>query len=192
MSAPALYFDLGSPYGYLATERAAAVLSTEPELRPILLGAIFEYRGRGSWSQTDARASNVEEVERRAREYGLPPVTWPPGWPPNTLAAMRAATWARRLGRVREFALAAYRRAFVDGRDLAELQVVVEAAAQAGLPADELPDAIREPGIKDELKRATREAWEDSVVGVPCLRVGSEVYYGDDRLEDAAAALRVP
>jgi 2-hydroxychromene-2-carboxylate isomerase len=192
VSTPTLYFDLGSPYGYLATERAAGVLGHEAELEPILLGAIFEYRGRGSWSQTDARASNVEEVERRAREYGLPPVEWPPGWPPNTLAAMRAATWAKRLGRVREFALAAYRRAFVDGRDLGELEVVVAAAAQAGLPAHELPDAIREPGIKDELRRVTQEAWEAGVVGVPCVRVGSDVYYGDDRLEDAAAALRVP
>jgi 2-hydroxychromene-2-carboxylate isomerase len=192
VSRPTLYFDFGSPYGYLATERAADVLPTEPELGPILLGAIFEYRGRGSWSQTGARASNVAEVERRAREYRLPPVRWPPGWPPNTLAAMRAATWAKRMGRVREFALSAYRSAFVDGRDLGDLGVVVATAEQAGLPAHELPDAIQEPGIKDELRRVTQDAWEAGVIGVPCVRVGSDVYYGDDRLEDAAAALGVP
>ncbi|HKP88647.1 MAG TPA: hypothetical protein VJT75_01615, partial [Thermoleophilaceae bacterium] len=84
-----LFYDLGSPYGYLAVARAPAVLGGDVELVPVLLGAIFAERGHGSWSQTGARAANVAEVERRAREYGLPPVAWPPGWPPNTLHAMR-------------------------------------------------------------------------------------------------------
>jgi 2-hydroxychromene-2-carboxylate isomerase len=191
VSAPTLYFDLGSPYGYLAVTRAATVLGVEPELEPVLLGAIFRYRGSGSWSETDRRDWNVAEIERRAREYGLPAVAWPPGWPPNGLAAMRAATWAKRLGRLREFATAAYRSAFVDGRDLADPEVVAMAAAEAGLPADELPGAIADPDVKDELRRATDAAWESGVRGVPTLRAGSVLYYGDDRLEEAAAALRV-
>jgi 2-hydroxychromene-2-carboxylate isomerase len=191
MRAPTLYFDLGSPYGYLATARAARVLGVEPELEPILLGAIFQHRGHGSWAHTERRDWNVEEVERRAREYGLPAVAWPPGWPPNTLQAMRAATWAKRLGRVREFATAAYRRAYVNGGDLAELGVVTEAAAEAGLPAGELGDAIQDPEVKDALRRATEAAWDAGVPGVPSVLVGDAVYYGDDRLEQAAAALRV-
>src|SRR3954471_16219893 len=119
-----LYFDLGSPYAYLAVERAGAVLGTEPELQPILLGAIFKLRGHGSWAHTEERAAGEAEVERRAREYGLPPVAWPPEWPSNTLAAMRACVWASR----REFVLAAFRRAFVDGDDLGELRVLREVA----------------------------------------------------------------
>jgi 2-hydroxychromene-2-carboxylate isomerase len=184
---PELFYDLGSPYGYLAVARARAVLGDEVELVPILLGAIFAERGYGSWAQTDARAANVADVERRAREYGLPPVAWPPGWPPNTLAAMRAATWARGLGDRGAFAAAAYRLAFVEGRDLAQLDAVADAAAAAGLPAGELPDAIARPEVKDELRRTTAEAWAAGVTGVPSVRVGSEVFYGDDRLEEAAA-----
>ena len=182
-----LFYDLGSPYGYLAVERARSVLGDEVELVPVLLGAIFAERGHGSWAHTDARAENVAEVERRAREYGLPPVAWPPGWPPNTLAAMRAATWARGLGDRGEFATAAYRTAFVDGRDLAQLDALMDAAATAGLPPGELPDAIARPEVKDELRRTTAEAWAAGVIGVPSVRVGSEVFYGDDHLEEAAA-----
>ena len=167
------------------------MLGGDPALEPVLLGAIFANRGHGSWSQTDARDSNVEEIERRAREYGLPDVAWPPGWPPNTLAAMRAATWAKGLGMVREFSTAAYRRAFVHGRDLAQLDELILAADEAGLPAGELPDAIQDPAIKEALKDATDAAWEAGVRGVPSLRVGADVYYGDDRLVEAAEALRV-
>jgi 2-hydroxychromene-2-carboxylate isomerase len=185
-----LFYDLGSPYGYLAVARAPAVLGAEPELVPVLLGAIFAQRGHGSWAHTDSRAENVAEVERRARQYGLPPIAWPPGWPPNTLAAMRAATWARGLGDRGEFAAAAYRLAFAGGRDLAAIDAVVDAAEAAGLPAGELPEAIARQDVKDELRRVTDEAWAAGVIGVPCVRVGARIFYGDDRLEDAAAALR--
>jgi 2-hydroxychromene-2-carboxylate isomerase len=190
VTAATLYFDLGSPYSYLAVARAQSVLGAEPELEPILLGAIFRLRGHGSWSQTDALASNVAEIERRAREYGLPPIAWPQAWPPNTLPPMRAATWAKRHGRVGEFARAAYRRSYVEGRNLGELDVLIEAADEAGLPGAELPDAIASPDLKEELKRATAAAWDAGVTGVPTVRVGADVFYGDDRLEDAAAALR--
>src|SRR5881409_293348 len=74
-----LYFDLGSPYAYLAVERAGRVLGAEPELQPVLAGAIFAHRGYGSWALTDQRAAGEVEIERRAREYGLPPIAWPPG-----------------------------------------------------------------------------------------------------------------
>jgi 2-hydroxychromene-2-carboxylate isomerase len=110
------------------------------------------------------------------------------GLAPNTLAAMRAATWARGLGDRDGFAAAAYRLAFVEGRDLAELDAIVDAAAAAGLPADELPGAIARREVKDELRGVTDEAWAAGVAGVPSVRVGSEVFYGDDRLEAAAAA----
>jgi 2-hydroxychromene-2-carboxylate isomerase len=76
-----LYFDLGSPYAYLAVARAEAVFGRQPDLEPVLLGAIFRLRGSGSWSQTSERATGIAEVQRRALAYGLPAVAWPDGWP---------------------------------------------------------------------------------------------------------------
>src|SRR3954452_18546329 len=104
MSRPELFYDLGSPSPSLAVERAERVLGVAPVLRPVLLGAIFAARGHGSWSQTQARAERIAELERRAAGSGRPPVRWPPGWPPNTLAAMRAAVWPERRGRGAPFA----------------------------------------------------------------------------------------
>jgi 2-hydroxychromene-2-carboxylate isomerase len=185
-----LYYDLGSPYAYLAFERAASVLGAEPRLEPILVGGIFVLRGWGSWAHSAERAERVAEVERRAERYGLPPLRWPPGWPDNTLRAMRAARWAQRLGAGREFARAAFRRAFAEGGDLSDLGVVAELAAAAGLPAAELAAAIEDPALKAELKEATQRAWERGVAGVPCLEVAGEVFYGDDQLEAASARAR--
>jgi 2-hydroxychromene-2-carboxylate isomerase len=181
-NAPALYYDLGSPYAYLAVERAERVLGATPELRPVLLGAIFAARGHGSWAHTPAKAENVAEVERRAAAYGLPPVRWPPGWPPNTLAAMRAAVWAERAGRGAAFAHAAFRRAFADGGDLADVGVLTDVASAVGLEGDELEAAIAAPEVKAELRARTDEALALGVRGVPTLALDGRLVFGDDSL----------
>ena len=181
-----LYFDLASPYAYLAVARAAHVLPARPELEPVLLGAIFQWRGSGSWADTASRTTHVNEIEARARRYGLPALTWPRAWPANSLAAMRAATWAKGHGRVDEFAQAVFRAEFVRGQDIADVAVLSECAVEAGLEAGQLADAIAQPALKDELRKATTAAWEAGVRGVPTLIEGMTVYYGDDQLELAA------
>ena len=150
---PRLYFDLGSPYAYLAVARAEAVLGTAPELEPILLGAIFPLRGSGSWSQTDEREGRMADIESRAQRYGLPPIVWPAGWPVNGLAAMRAATWAKRQGRTHEFALAVFDQEFVHGRDISEPATLRGAALEAGLDPEQLADAITSPELRSSSAR---------------------------------------
>src|SRR5690349_4835237 len=141
-------FDLGSPYGYLAAERiTAGILGVQPHWEPVLLGAIFGYRGRGSWSQTDARERNVAEIQERAARYGLPPVVWPDGWPGDGLAAMRAATWAAEQGQAQRFALAAYRTAFASGTVLT-VDALATIADTVGLPGAQLATAIADPSLK--------------------------------------------
>ena len=113
------YFDLGSPYAYLTAERVEEVLG-DVQWQPISLGALFKLNGRSSWALGDPqrRSAGMAEVATRAQRYQLPPVRWPDPWPGHYLTAMRAATFAQKIGRGREFALVAFRRAFVEGQDL--------------------------------------------------------------------------
>ena len=186
---PQLYFDLGSPYAYLAIERAESVLGRPPTLIPVLVGAIFGWRGHGSWALTDQRAAGMAEIERRAREYGLPSMVWPPDWPANALSAMRCATWAARQRRLQDFAVIVGRRQWTEGADIADLDVLAACAGEAGLDAAEMLDAIRAPELKEQLRATTERAWADGVRGVPTLRVGEQLFFGDDRIEEAAAAM---
>ena len=186
---PTLFYDLGSPYAYLAVERAPAVLGVKPRLEPVLVGGIFALRGHGSWSQTADRAGRIAEVEARADRYGLAPLRWPPEWPNNTLKAMRAVIWAGLDSAGERFAKAAFREAFAEGRDLSDIEVLAEIADSVGLAGGDLGDAIEQRTIKDALKQATTRAWEQGVVGVPCIGIGEKVFYGDDQLEFAADKL---
>jgi 2-hydroxychromene-2-carboxylate isomerase len=131
----------------------------------------------------------VRECERRASAYGLPPIHWPEPWPGNSLFAMRAATFAKQTGRTVSFALAAFRQAFAAGRDLSDPDNVLIAAAATELHPRAVAKAIETDAVKSALREATDRAGDAGVRGVPTLLVDGEPFWGDDRLEEALAAL---
>ena len=184
------YFDLGSPYAYLAAERINALFDEPPEWQPVLLGGLFRIHGRDSWAKGPGREQGMLEIERRADEYGLPPVRWPDPWPGDGLTAMRAATFAKQIGKVVSFSLAGFRQAFAAGRDLSDPDNVMLAAAACELHPNALTKAVQSQSVKDSLRAATDEAAARGVVGVPTVVVGEKVYWGDDRLGEAAQAAR--
>ena len=186
------YFDLGSPYAYLAAERVNAVFSEAgaevPEWQPVLLGGLFQRFGRGSWANGPDRTAGLREVERRASSYGLPPIAWPEPFPGNSLYAMRVATFAKDIGRTVSFSLAAFRQAFAAGRDLSETDNVMIAAAASEMHPRAIEVAAGRDVIKAALREATERAGDLGVTGVPSVSVGADVFWGDDRLEEAAEA----
>ena len=96
MPAVTFYYDLGSPYAWLAAERVDGLL--DADWVPVLLGGIFHATGRSSWAETQRRAEGIAEIERRASERGLPSPVWPAPWPNDGLRVMRAAVHAHDLG----------------------------------------------------------------------------------------------
>ncbi len=193
MSGRAIFhYDLGSPYAYLTAERVNGLFAERgaevPEWRPILLGGLFQRCGRSSWGLGPDRESGMEECERRASAYGLPPIRWPDPWPGDYLYAMRVATYAKELGRTVAFSLAAFRQAFVAGRDLSEPDNVLVAAAAAEMHPRAVVAAVRRQALKDALRTATDRAADAGVTGVPSVIVGGEVFWGDDRLLEAVDA----
>jgi 2-hydroxychromene-2-carboxylate isomerase len=93
-------------------------------------------------------------------------------------------------GRVKEFSRAAFRKVFVESRLLADLETIRAVAEEAGLDPDEAVEAVERPEIKDRLKERTEEAFARGVDGIPTVAVGDELFWGDDHLEEAAAAAR--
>jgi 2-hydroxychromene-2-carboxylate isomerase len=190
VSQPVFYYDLGSPYSYLTAERLQRVLPVVPVWQPISLGGIWKQSGGRSWGVTDERETGQSEVERRAEQYGLMPVRWPDGWPNNTLKAMRAAIFAQSIGRAVAFSLAAFRQAFAGGKDLSDVDNVLIAAAACELHPNAVLKALETQSVKDKLREATQEAYDRGVRGVPTVAVGDQLFWGDDRLEEAGSALR--
>jgi 2-hydroxychromene-2-carboxylate isomerase len=102
---------------------------------------------------------------------------------------MRVAVWAQGYGAAQAYALAAMRRGFTAGRDLSLPEEVRAAAADAGLDGDAALEAAADPGVKLALREATQAAFDRGVIGVPTVAVGHDLFWGDDRLDEASRAL---
>jgi 2-hydroxychromene-2-carboxylate isomerase len=188
------YFDVGSPYAYLASERVEGLFGDAVTWQPVLLGGLFRLTGRSSWALGDyaRRQRGMAVIERRARGYGLPPLRWPDPWPSDYLTAMRATTYAFAQGCGHEFTRAAFRAAFQQGTDLSIDAHVWRVARSVGLDPDAVRAGALAPENKSALRAATEAAHARGVFGVPTLAVGDELFWGDDRLDAAAAELARP
>jgi 2-hydroxychromene-2-carboxylate isomerase len=146
------------------------------------------------WSlRDDEREPGQREVARRARERGLPELRWPPGWPRESYSVLplRAVVWAgaqdEEAGKAMTRAL--YEIAFAQGRRLDDIEVIPDAAAACGLDGDAVRAGVERDDVRDTLRANTADAIARGVHGIPTVAVGETLYWGDDRLEDAAAAL---
>jgi 2-hydroxychromene-2-carboxylate isomerase len=193
---PVFYYDFNSPYSYLAAERISGLFAEagaeQPEWQPISYGHVIQAIGKTPWSmQPDGPdAADLEEVQRRAAERGLPEVRYPEGWPVEnySLNPIRGAVYAKQSGRVVSFSLAVFRQVFAAGRDMSDVDNVLLAAAACELHPNAVLKGIETTSVKEELKRATEEAVARGVQGIPTVAVGDQLFHGDDRLEEAAEA----
>ena len=190
------YYDFSSPYAYLAAERISGLFAEarveQPEWQPISFGHVLKETGRVPWSlqPEGPDQADLNEIQRRATERGLPEVRYDAGWPQESysLVPVRAAIFAKEAGKVVSFSQAALRQRFAAGRDLSEVDNVLIAAAACELHPRAVIKGIETKSVKERLQRATAEAIARGVTGVPTVAVGDELFWGDDRLEDAVAA----
>jgi 2-hydroxychromene-2-carboxylate isomerase len=186
-SPPPFYFGAMSPYSWLAAERIGKLLP-QARWRGVLAGVVFAAHGRTSWGLTERRAAGLADCEARADAYGLGPIRWPADWPTSDLLIARAMLVAERHGLLRPLALEAMRLGFREGADLAERDVVLEAGRRAGVDTAELEEGVADPAVKQALRELNDEALAAGVFGVPTVVVAGELFWGDDRLAEAAEA----
>lgn len=189
---PIFYYDFNSPYAYLAAHRVDALLPVPARWQPIAFGALIGQIGKVPWSLQPGpgRDERLSDCAARAEALGLP-LRWPEGWPDRnySILVLRAALAADEHGRLREFSLAAFRHGLGMGRNLQEEAGVAGVAEEAGLDPAQILERAQAPEVKARLREATDTAIAAGVTGVPTVRIGDELFWGDDRLGEAAATL---
>ncbi len=180
------YFGAISPYSWFAAERIGQVLG-QARWRPVFAGGLFRSAGRTSWGLTPERAERMADCQRRAASRGLGPISWPEHWPGNDILPARVMVASDYAGQLVPFALAAMRACFREGRDITQADVLASVADSVGLSGSQLISEAQTPAIKGQLRAINDEAIAAGVVGVPSVWVAGTVFWGDDRLDQAAA-----
>jgi 2-hydroxychromene-2-carboxylate isomerase len=186
----AFYFDLSNPLAYLAAERTLHTLPFAAEWQPVLA------RGLPAAESFEAFRCQTEqdifraETARRAQQLGLQPLRWPDPFPFDSELAMRAATYAKSIGRGVAFALAAFRQAFAGGHSLERPDFVLIAASACEMHPAAVLKAIERRSVAEQLAQATADAAAAGVGDVPAVRVGERVFVGERSPEQAAAGER--
>jgi 2-hydroxychromene-2-carboxylate isomerase len=172
------YFDLASPYTYLAAERAERTFAG---LR--WLPACMDALQCGAVSGEDERAL----VEERAAQLGLP-LVWPAVAPVHRERAMRVASLAAERGCGSAFVLAASRLVYCGGYRIDDPEILAEAAAAASIDLDEMLQAAGDIARDGPIEQTGRRLLAAGATRLPALRVGAQLFCGEARLAEAAAA----
>ena len=183
----AFFFSAMSPYSWLAAERIGTLIP-EAGWRPVFGGRVLQAHGRVSWGLSEGREAGMVDCEARACSYGLGQMQWPDPWPSNGVLVARALIYAQRHGELKRFALAAMRMEFLEGSDLGELESIRAVARRVGVSAEAAAAAVDDPEIDAATRAGADEAIALGVFGVPTVLVEDQLFWGDDRLDEAAHA----
>ncbi len=195
MTSPELeyWFEFASTYSHIATQRIEGLANAAGVRilwRPFLLGPIFKAQG---WNtspfniQLAKGAYMWRDMVRSCEKYGIA-FDKPSVFPRNGLLAARVATAAQDEPFLPAFVRHVYLANFGDDRDIADPGVVRACLASAGCAdADGWLSRAVNDDVKNLLRARSEEAVARGIFGAPSVFVGNELFWGNDRLEDAIA-----
>jgi 2-hydroxychromene-2-carboxylate isomerase len=191
-------FDFGSPNAYLAWKVLPGVCErtgAELNLVPCLLGGIFKATNNRSpveaFREVKGKlAYEALETRRFVARHGLAAYRPNPHFPVNTLMIMRGLIAARRMGVEGAYLAAVEAAMWETGQKMDDPDVVARVLAEAGLDGAAILAATQDPEVKAELVANTEAAVARGVFGIPTFFVGSEMFFGKDRLGQVEDAVR--
>ena len=187
------WYEFASPYSYLAAARIERLAAGRPirlDWRPFLLGPIFKTRGHDpSPFQNPSPAQRRyrwRDVQRLCAAAGLP-LRLPSTYPRNGLNAARVALLALDQGWGQDFTRAVYHANFAEDRDIADTAVLADVIAALGQDPHAALAQAAAPANKARLVARGEEALARGIFGAPSFLVGDELFWGNDRLDQAIA-----
>lgn len=106
-------------------------------------------------------------------------------FPQNTLQAARIACCFSQAPWLPDFVREMYRANFAQGLDISDLATLERCLTALGQDGKAIVAASQSPEVKEQLRAQTAEAKRLGIFGAPSFVVDGELFWGNDRLEDA-------
>jgi len=184
------WFEFASNYSYLSVMRiedAAARHGVRIAWKPFSLGPIFRELGFATSPfllQKEKGAHMWQDMIRQCRKYGL---SWtkPSVFPRPSILPARVALLGAQEPWIGAFSRRVMELNFVHDEDINNAERLAPILTELGLPAPELLEQAQAEATKTRLREQTDEARRRGIFGAPTFFVGSEMFWGNDRLDDA-------
>lgn len=186
------WFEFASTYSYPAALRIEDVVraaGVELDWRPFLLGPIFAAQG---WQDSPFNVYPAKgrymwrDLARVCADLDVP-LRHPSQFPRNGLPAARVSVAAAREPWLPAFVRGVYRANFAEDRDIGDAEVLGAVLAAVGAEPARWLERASAADVKDALRTQTERAADHGIFGAPSFRVGTELFWGNDRLEQAVA-----
>jgi 2-hydroxychromene-2-carboxylate isomerase len=183
------WFSIGSTYSYLSVMRLAEVeaqTGVRFVWRPFSVRTIMREMDNIPFATKPVKAAYMwRDIERRATARGLKP-RLPAPYPLKAFdLANRVAVLAAAEGWCPAYVRATYRRWFEDGEEAGAEPNLSASIAEAGQDSARVLPLADSEATQRRYEEATDEARSRGIFGAPSFTVGTELFWGDDRLEDA-------
>ncbi len=184
------WYEFASTYSYPAAmrvQRVADAAGVSVRFRPFLLGPIFGAQG---WNNSPfniypAKGRYMWRDLARICEAEAVPLREPVRFPQNGLKAARIALVGEKEGWIVDFTRAVYTANFAERRDIADDATLGDILRRLDIDTEATIAAANTPENKERLKKQTDEAISLGIFGAPSFTVNDELFWGNDRLEEA-------
>ena len=195
------FFDCSSPWTYIAfrnIQPLAKELKAEIVWKPVLVGGIFNSVNKNVYAAREDMNSArnryiLKDVQDNARDTAMTIVFPPKVFPVNSVKAMRGCLWIAQDATAKDkylaFIEATFAAYFTREQDISQDEVLQAICVQVGIDTTAFMQGITRPDIKEQLKTNTDEAIARGAFGVPTFFIGTDMYFGNDRLALLKSAL---
>lgn len=180
------YFDISSPYSYLAHEQIKH-FEKENKIKvnymPILLGGIHQLANITAPGLNPSKAKHMIKDLKICADWFKVKFQFNRYFPLKTVNIMRGALVAEKEGFLNNYVDQFYKAAWVDSLNLNDDKILERFIKNMDINPKSFIEKLSDQKIKDDLKAKTNNAFKRGVFGAPTFIVGSKMFFGQDRLE---------
>ena len=182
------YFDIISPYAYIAHKKILKQKNITFNYKPIFLGGLHNLAG------IDAPAFNKYKMKNMVNDCNLVSeknnikFSWNSYFPINTLNIMRGYICVND-DKKNDYLNCFFDAYWKENRDLSQIENISNLLDDLKIDSQKFFKSIKENSVKEKLKKLTTEAFEKEVFGAPTFVVNKKIFWGQDRLDYAIEEL---
>ena len=183
------YFDIISPYSYIAHKKIQNLTNVVFNYKPIFLGGLHNLAGIKAPAFNKLKMQNMRNDCNLVAFKNKIKFKWNSKFPINSLNIMRGYLSINNIKKI-EYLNCFFDAYWRDNKDLSNSETINNLLGHLKIDQEKFYTSIKEQVIKDELIKLTNKAFQKEVFGAPTFIVNNKIFWGQDRLEYALEELK--